>query len=191
MNGDDISNWRAPIAATLEMARSMTAQNHYQGEWPRVLCVCSAGLLRSPTLAWVLSNPPYSCNTRAAGSHLEFGLVVVDQVLLNWAQVVVFANHENYERTVIDRKLALPGKVFVLNLPDRFAYRDQKLVDMIHAELAGAGFTKREGVCRPGDAVDALITKFSNRILELDGADMEQQEIPLILTEFVRELKKL
>ena len=127
--------------ATLEMARSMTAQNQYQGEWPRVLCVCSAGLLRSPTLAWVLSNPPYNCNTRAAGSHPEYGLVVVDQVLLNWARAVVFANAENHERT-LDRKLTLPGKVYVLNVPDRFQYRDPKLIAYINAELEAAGFPK-------------------------------------------------
>lgn len=128
--------------ATLEMARSMTAMNSLQGDWPRVLCVCSAGLLRSPTLAWVLSNEPYNCNTRAAGSHPEYGLVVVDQVLLNWARVIVFANPENYER-VKERKLEMAGDVFVLNVPDRFPYRDPKLVEYIRVELESAGFPKR------------------------------------------------
>lgn len=127
--------------ATLEMARSYTAQNNYQGDWPRVLCVCSAGLLRSPTLAWVLSNEPYNCNTRAAGSHPEYGLVVVDSVLLNWARIVVFANPENHER-VLDRGLELPGKVYVLNVPDQYAYRDPKLVKAIHAELERVGFPR-------------------------------------------------
>ena len=28
----------------------------------RVLCVCSAGMLRSATMAWVLSNSPYNFN---------------------------------------------------------------------------------------------------------------------------------
>jgi predicted protein tyrosine phosphatase len=125
--------------ATLEMARSMTAQNHYQGEWPRVLCVCSAGLLRSPTLAWVLSNEPYYCNTRAAGSHPEYGLVVVDQVLLNWAGRVVFANPENHER-VVTRKLTLPANVYILEVPDRFPYRHPELVQAIRAELERVGF---------------------------------------------------
>lgn len=120
--------------ATLEMARSMNAKNHWQGEWPRVLCVCSAGLLRSPTLAWVLSNKPYNCNTRAAGSHPEYGLVVVDPVLLHWADHVVFANEENYER-VQARGLKLPESVFVLDVPDRFAYRDPKLIEIIRGLL--------------------------------------------------------
>lgn len=31
-----------------------------QGDFKKVLCVCSGGLLRSPTVAWVLSNPPFT-----------------------------------------------------------------------------------------------------------------------------------
>lgn len=125
--------------ATLEMARSMNAKNQWQGEWPRVLTVCSAGLLRSPTLAWVLSNEPYYCNTRPAGSHPEYALVVVDQVLLDWADHIVFANRENYER-VKDRGLKLGDNVFVLNVPDRFPYRHPELVAAIRKELDSVGF---------------------------------------------------
>lgn len=132
------------IDCTTEMSRSLNAQNQYQGDWLRVLCVCSAGLLRSPTLAWVLSNEPYNCNTRAAGSHPEYGLVVVDQVLLNWAQAVVFVNPENHQR-VLERKLSLPSEVYVLNVPDRFAFRDPELVVSIRRELDAAGFPKAAG----------------------------------------------
>ena len=127
--------------ATQEMQRSMNSKNQYQGDWPRVLCVCSAGLLRSPTLAWVLSNEPYNCNTRAAGSHHEYALVPVDQVLLNWARAVVFVNEENHERTR-SLKLTMPGEVYVLNVPDRFAFRDPQLVKSIRAGLETAGFPK-------------------------------------------------
>ena len=124
--------------ATLEMARSMTAQNQYQGDWPRVLCVCSAGLLRSPALAWVLSNSPYNCNTRAAGSHKEYALVQVDQVLLNWARIVVFVNPENRAR-VEKMGLTLP-QTYTLNVPDNFAYREAQLVKAIRAELRSVEF---------------------------------------------------
>ena len=127
------------MTATIEMWRSENAKNEWQGDWPRVLCVCSAGLLRSPTLAWVLSNPPYNCNTRAAGSHKEYALVPVDQVLLNWAQRVVFVNNANHER-VTESGLAMPSEVYVLNVPDRFAFRETELVQAIHGELTSAGF---------------------------------------------------
>lgn len=133
-------------SATLEMVRSRNALNRFQGEWPRVLCVCSAGLLRSPTLAWVLSNAPYNCNTRAAGSHREYALIPVDQVLLNWAQRVVFVNPENHDR-VERMKLTLPREVYVLNVPDRFAFRDPKLVKAIRAELEIAEFPQAEEAC--------------------------------------------
>lgn len=129
------------MTATIEMARSMNAQNLYQGDWPRVLCVCSAGLLRSPTLAWVLSNLPYNCNTRAAGSHHEYALIPVDQVLLNWARRVVFVNRENHER-VKALNLTLPEHVYVLNVPDRFAFRDERLIAAIRTALDNVGFPK-------------------------------------------------
>lgn len=126
--------------ATSEMVRSENSKNIYQGAWPRVLCVCSAGLLRSPTLAWVLSNPPYNCNTRAAGSHREFALVPVDQVLLDWAQRVVFVNRDNYLH-VLKSGLELSGcEVYVLNLPDQYQFRQPELVMSIEADLIVAGF---------------------------------------------------
>jgi predicted protein tyrosine phosphatase len=126
-------------SATLQMVRSRNAQNAYQGKWPRVLTVCSAGLLRSPTTAWVLSMPPYNCNVRAAGSHAEYALVAVDQVLLNWAQRIVFVNPENHER-VEKSGLALPKEVYVLDVPDRYAFRNPELVKAITAELQRAEF---------------------------------------------------
>ena len=125
--------------ATLQMWRSSNAKNFYQGRWPRVLCVCSAGLLRSPTLAWVLSNEPYNCNVRAAGSHAEYALVPVDPVLLTWAQRVVFVNRENHAR-VVESGLALPDEVYVLNVPDRYEFREDELVLAISKELENVGF---------------------------------------------------
>ncbi len=43
------------------------SQNPYQGKYKRVLCVCSAGVLRSATTAVVLSKEPFNFNTRSAG----------------------------------------------------------------------------------------------------------------------------
>ena len=56
------------------MNRLANSSNRYQGEYKRVLCVCSAGLLRSPTAALVLSQEPYNFNTRAAGLDEAFAL---------------------------------------------------------------------------------------------------------------------
>jgi len=94
----------------------------------RVLCVCSAGLLRSPTTASVL-NQHFGYNTRAAGIVKDYALIPVDEVLLHWADLVVFMEEEH-------KHLAeylfgeLPENV-VLNIPDRFKYGDATLVALI------------------------------------------------------------
>jgi len=59
--------------------RIHNSSNPYQGKFKRVLCVCSAGLLRSPTTAFVLSQEPYNYNTRAAGIVDDYALVPVDE----------------------------------------------------------------------------------------------------------------
>lgn len=110
--------------------------NPYQGNFPRVLCVCSAGLLRSPTLAWVLSQEPFNCNTRAAGSEPDFALVPVDEVLISWADHIVFVNESN-ERSV-KKQFSLDGKqTTTLNVPDSFSFRDPSLVEAIKKQLDG------------------------------------------------------
>ena len=50
----------------MSMNRMWNVSNPWQGDAKRVLCVCSAGLLRSPTAAKVLYDE-YGYNTRAAG----------------------------------------------------------------------------------------------------------------------------
>lgn len=105
------------------------ANNPYQqqGEFPTVLCICSAGLLRSPTIAYVLSNEGY--NTRAAGVY-DYALVEVDDVLIQWADIIVFAEkeHKNYLYTKYDLS---KKKVYCLDLPDKYPYRDPELIELI------------------------------------------------------------
>lgn len=131
------------VGASEEMSRSRNSRNQWQGPWPRVLCVCSAGLLRSPTLAWVLSNPPYNCNTRAAGSHKEYALVPVDKVLLEWAQIVVFVSGQNRTR-VAEEGFQIAGVTYVLNVPDCYSFRSPELVKAIEKELVSVGFPHYE-----------------------------------------------
>ncbi len=117
------------------------ARNPNQGDWPKALVVCSAGLLRSPTVAWILSNPPFNMNTRAVGSSHSFALIPVDEVLLEWADIVVFVNEENYLETKIlfDEQFQDPEfNVIILNLPDNFKTRDPKLVEIATEQLTEA-----------------------------------------------------
>lgn len=113
------------------MNRLANATNQYQGKYKRVLCVCSAGLLRSPTAAWVLSQEPYNFNTRAAGLEKEFALIPVDPVLLHWADEIVCMNSEQAER--LRDMLEEDKPIIVLNIEDSFRYRDSELVEKIRS----------------------------------------------------------
>lgn len=120
-------------------------RNPYQGDAKKVLCVCSAGLLRSPTTAWILSNEPYNFNTRAAGVDAGHALIPVDAVLIAWADQILVMNdyqvdqvlsiYREYlkdsggvEESILNR---IKNKIIVLNIPDSYQFRDPKLVEII------------------------------------------------------------
>lgn len=107
--------------------RKHNAHNPNQGDFKKILCVCSAGLLRSPTLAFVLSNEGY--NTRAVGSSQTFALIPIDDVHVHWADEIVFVNKENYQeaKSIVN----LEGKrVFVLDIPDIYPFRHERLQEI-------------------------------------------------------------
>lgn len=112
--------------------RIANVSNRFQGTAKKVLCVCSAGLLRSPTAAVVLAGEPYNYNTRAAGISAEYALIPVDEVLLTWAEEIVCMERDHYDY-ILDmlEKLKMSREVKVLNIPDRFSYREDALVKMI------------------------------------------------------------
>lgn len=114
------------------MNRLGNCTNPYQGSTKKVLCVCSAGLLRSPTAAVVLSQEPYNFNTRAAGLSDEYALIPVDDVLLTWADEIVCM--EEAQIQVLRQKLTKLGlttKIVCLNIRDSFEYRNKELIQQI------------------------------------------------------------
>ena len=123
--------------------RLYNCKNSHQGTTPKILCVCSAGLLRSATLASVLANPPYKCNTRNCGTHEEFALIQLDQVLIEWADHIIFVNKENYD--LAKDKFQFAGMdggvkhVHVLDIPDSYGYCNPKLVKIIKKLLKECG----------------------------------------------------
>lgn len=102
--------------------------NRFQGTTKKVLCVCSAGLLRSPTAAVVLSRPPFNYNTRAAGIETEFALIPVDEVLIEWADEIVCM--EELHRMDLE-KMGCIKKIICLDIEDSYDYRDSKLMKLI------------------------------------------------------------
>ena len=119
------------------MNQIANAKNPYQGGAERVLCICSAGLLRSPTIAEVLTRKGY--NTRAVGAATEYALIPVSSALLIWAErYVVVKEQENVLISYL-KDLAMYDKVkhkiTVLDIPDSFERNDPELIEIIQKEL--------------------------------------------------------
>ncbi len=111
--------------------------NEHQGSYKKVLCVCSAGMLRSPTMAYVLSQDPYNFNTRSAGTNEKYALNLIDENLILWADEIVCADDEHRHEinefclwSGIDT-LVLRKKIVVLGLPDIYDYRSPRLIELI------------------------------------------------------------
>jgi len=94
-----------------------------------VLAICSAGLLRSPTAAIVLQRE-YGYNTRAAGIDTGHALIPVDDVLIAWADEIV-CMEVRQQMSIAARDIARDTPVYALEVPDMFAYMDEKLQDAI------------------------------------------------------------
>ena len=131
-----------------KMNRLANAQNPYQGDMKRVLCVCSAGLLRSPTIAWVLSNPPYNCNTRAAGVSQDYALIPIDDALIHWADEIVCADEEHArpitELIKENNFLAKEKPIHILSIEDKYKTRSPELVKIVEAELERVKFPRQD-----------------------------------------------
>lgn len=118
------------------MNRMANAGNRFQGPTKRVLCVCSAGLLRSPTTANVL-HQEYGYNTRSAGSSQEYALIPLDPVLIDWANEIVWVSQRNYDEGWSEYKDILKHKRnIVLAIPDKYEWNDPDLRAIIKKQYA-------------------------------------------------------
>ena len=109
------------------MNRLANTKNRFQTEAKRVLCLCSAGLLRSPTTANVL-HQEYGYNTRAAGVNDEYALVRVDPVLLEWADEIVCVEKSVFlDLQYRWNDLTKDKKIVVMNIPDQYEWNDPTL----------------------------------------------------------------
>jgi predicted protein tyrosine phosphatase len=113
--------------------------NQYQGNSPRWLFVCSAGLLRSPTgAAWAVKN---GINARAAGSNPSYALIPVSANLINWAERIVFVNETNYLDSLDvfvgmdDLCNQIRAKSYIMDISDNYNYNDPQLISMFKEEF--------------------------------------------------------
>ena len=105
--------------------------NRFQGDYKKVLTVCSANMLRSPTMAHVLSADPYNFNTRSAGTAL-YALIPVTEELLMWCDEVVCADTEHalwVRNKMITWMVDKP--IIDLKIPDNYEYRNPELIELI------------------------------------------------------------
>lgn len=121
-----------------EFNRFHNVSNPYQGKAKKVLCVCSAGLLRSPTLAYLLSQDPWNYNTRAVGTDVGHALIPVELIHLVWADLIICMNGEQ-ERFLKEMKKSskwkVRAKIMCINVPDAFGYRESSLIDLLKERI--------------------------------------------------------
>lgn len=126
-------------------------KNEAQGRYLRVLFVCSAGLLRSPTAAKVAGE--FNINARAAGSLPCLALIPVSANLVVWADKLVFVNKENFDQTLEifkeqpDFIEAIKNKAIIWNIEDYYDYNSRMLQtvlrDKIREELLPVSYETR------------------------------------------------
>jgi predicted protein tyrosine phosphatase len=122
--------------------------NHFQGEAPRWLFVCSAGLLRSPTGATMAAK--YGINARSCGSDFNYALIPCSANLINWSHKIVFVNEENLwqlEQNFLGHQHLLnqiEQKQVVLNIPDNYEYMNSDLQSFFENQLFSLDFTIKQ-----------------------------------------------
>lgn len=116
--------------------------NAYQGKYKKVLTVCSAGCLRSPTAAHILSSEPFNFNTRCAGTSEEYAIIPVTEALVLWADEIVVMDTEQFKYIMsIQNQLANDEDthmydfnykpIHVLDIEDKYDYRNPELVKIM------------------------------------------------------------
>ena len=107
--------------------------NPYQGEYSRVVFVCTAGLLRSATAATIGAQMNLNC--RACGTSKD-ALIPLSLNLIAWADEIYFVNKENYDQameTFKDNEFAIDHLKWatVWSIPDVYPYMDPTLVQIV------------------------------------------------------------
>jgi len=120
--------------------RLHNASNPWQGKYKKVLCICSAGLLRSPTVAFILSQEPYNYNTRAVGMDDSFALILIDEILIQWADELVVMKYS--QAIEIKDKFKTEKPICILDINDNFSYRDPELMELIKEKYGKNYLTK-------------------------------------------------
>jgi predicted protein tyrosine phosphatase len=113
--------------------------NPYQGGYPRILFICSAGILRSATAAHLFGSTKYKWNTRSAGID-PYALTQVTKELLTWARVIFCMERHHADTIIVRHESELPElhqRIHILNIPDVYSYRDPDLETLLESRIEG------------------------------------------------------
>ena len=107
------------------------AANRFQGSQKRVLCLCSAGLLRSATIADILVKTG-KYNVRNAGCSQEYALIPLSTALLHWAdEIVVVQEWEEFVREALTSEGLDNTPMTSLDIPDEYERNDPVLIELV------------------------------------------------------------
>jgi len=105
--------------------------NTAQGNTKKVLCVCSAGLLRSATLQNFLIKE-YGYNVRNCGTEESYALIPISEALVCWADEIYFVNQDNFDTVKGEiEEMGMLEKCRVLDIPDQYEFNNSMLLKII------------------------------------------------------------
>ena len=134
-----MSDFPPSITYTEQIFRQTAPYNNpYQGTFKRLLFVCSAGLLRSPTGAAMYARRGF--NTRSCGSNQAYALINLSVNLILWADKIIFVNAEDFKQAIttfepVDYDGDIKEKAIVLDIPDNFEYGNEFLIKHFERQL--------------------------------------------------------
>lgn len=116
--------------------RLANTTNPFQGSDLKVLCVCSAGLLRSPTMARLLSRNYTNVNPRAVGISEEYALIPLEEVHLHWADLILCADEDHFNAVaeILDNTW-FSRQAYNLSIPDKYDFGDAELEAIIQGKF--------------------------------------------------------
>jgi predicted protein tyrosine phosphatase len=120
-----MQNEETTLTAKIKRFSGGVVSNPYQGTDKKVLFVCSIGILRSATGARMYAK---KYNTRCAGTN-SMALIPLTQLLIDWADLVVFVNRENYNTACANfNQQEFDYKCKVLGIPDQYPHMHPLLI---------------------------------------------------------------
>lgn len=116
----------------------------FQGSTKKVLTVCSAGLLRSATLQNFLIKE-YGYNVRNCGTVDSYALIPISEVLISWADEIVFVHQQNFEDVELRLKeLDVINKCHILDIEDNYGFNDPKLIQLCKEQYSKVVLNKEK-----------------------------------------------